>query len=131
MKDVFANRKKLLLIDEVRVITVPRYDELSVKNLSEKLKNDEILMAYMPTNLAKSRTLDRTYFHNVLNTVRPEVLPMAIKHANKVRFGQAGHDDEDHQEHIVVTQQWYATLTEHPFFSSKSILSFSNHDIIE
>ena len=78
LKDVFANRKKLLKTDEVRVITVPRYDELSVKNLYDKLKSDEELMVYMPTNLAKSWTIDRSYFHNVLNTVRPEILPMAI-----------------------------------------------------
>ena len=87
LKDVFANRKRLLKVTEICVITVPKYDELSVKNLFEKLKEDEELMLYLPTNIPKSRSIDRTYFHNVLNTVRPGVLPMAIQHANKVRFG--------------------------------------------
>ena len=48
-----------------------------------------------------------------------------------MRFGQAGHDDEDHQEHIVVSQQWYDTLTEYPFFSSKFFILLCNHVAIE
>ena len=40
---------------EVRKITVPRYDEMSVTALMEVMKDDERFMFYLPDRMAKGR----------------------------------------------------------------------------
>ena len=40
MRDVLANRKKLLSMEEVRAVNVPSYDELSVRNMWEEVLED-------------------------------------------------------------------------------------------
>jgi hypothetical protein len=39
-KDVFAERKKLIKITEIKHINVPHYPELSVKDIYDHYKND-------------------------------------------------------------------------------------------
>jgi len=61
----------LLKLQDVSWINVPHYAELAVKTLYEYYKNDEELMLYLPDKFAKGRQIDRSYFFNVLNTIRP------------------------------------------------------------
>ena len=37
IKEIFCGEKKLMKLREVKFITMPKYDELSVKNLYDKL----------------------------------------------------------------------------------------------
>ena len=53
------------------MIEVPRYDELVVKVLYPKFKNDATFMMYFPDRMPKGRWPDRTYFYTVLNTLYP------------------------------------------------------------
>ena len=66
LRDIFADRKKLLPLAEVKLVNVPAYDELSVKQLWPQLSGEIGFMAYMPDKLPKGRLPDRTYFFNVL-----------------------------------------------------------------
>ena len=68
LKEVLAEDKALLRLDQVSRINVPLYDELSVGNIWPMLKNDEKFMLYFPTKMAKGRVPDREYFFNILNT---------------------------------------------------------------
>lgn len=73
-KDVFAERKELLDISEVKHINVPHYPELNVKVIYEHYKNDALLKKFLPDKLAKGRQMDRTFFFNVFNTLYPDQL---------------------------------------------------------
>ena len=68
LKEVLAEDKALLRLEQVSRINVPLYDELSVGNIWPMLKNDEKFMLYFPTKMAKGRVPDREYFFNILNT---------------------------------------------------------------
>ena len=68
LKEVLAEDKALLRLEQVSRINVPLYDELSVGNIWPMLKSDEKFMLYFPTKMAKGRVPDREYFFNILNT---------------------------------------------------------------
>ena len=38
LKQIFANEKKLMKLSELKTVNVPKYDELSVKNVYLKFK---------------------------------------------------------------------------------------------
>ena len=69
LKLVLTEKKKLLLLSEVKHVNVPHYEELSVKKLWPMLQSDETFMHYMPDPTAAERLPERTYFFNVANTV--------------------------------------------------------------
>ena len=72
LKLVFADRKKFLKLADLRTVHVPKFDELSVKHIYPKIKDDREVMLYLPDVLPKGREPDRAYLFNVLNTLRPE-----------------------------------------------------------
>ena len=58
------------------------YDELSVKKLYPKFLDDDEVMKYLPDPRQDGRKPDRTYFFNLLNTLKPEYMRNIIQHAN-------------------------------------------------
>ena len=90
LKQVLAGEKRLLKIADVKYVTVPRFDELSVINLHPKFKEDPKFNVYMPDQMTKGKSIDREYFFNVLNTVHPEYLSKIMAHANEQRMTAAG-----------------------------------------
>ena len=71
LRAVLADKKKLLKLSDVKMINVPKYEELSVKKLFPYLKDDPIFMMYLPDKYPKGHPPDREYFFNVLNTLNP------------------------------------------------------------
>ena len=49
------------------------------------MSTDAQFMSFFPDNLPKGRSIDRTYFFNVLNTVYPEYTQSIIKYAEEQR----------------------------------------------
>ena len=74
MKAVLAGQKDLLKKDQVKEITVPKYDELSVKALWPTFKDDPDFTCYFPEKFAEDRFPSREFFFNVLNTVHGDYL---------------------------------------------------------
>ena len=54
-KDVFAGRKKLLKLREVKFIAVTKYDELSVKGLYGEFMSLDGMAQYFPDKYPKGR----------------------------------------------------------------------------
>ena len=54
-KEIFAEKKLLIRKKHVMMIVVPRYDELSVKNLYEKLLALDNMEKYFPSVYPKGR----------------------------------------------------------------------------
>ena len=72
LKDVLAERKQLFRLEQVKFVTVPLYDELSLKNLGPQMENDAQFTSFFPDNMPRGRSIDRSYFFNVLHTLYPE-----------------------------------------------------------
>ena len=83
LKEVLSEKKKLLELNSVKRINVPKYDELSVLSFWPQMQQDEQFMLYFPTKFPKGRVPDREYFWNIMNTLMPEYTESLIKHANE------------------------------------------------
>ena len=108
LKEVFAEDKALLRLNQVSRINVPLYDELSVCNIWPMIKSDEKLMLYFPTKMAKNRLPDREYMFNILNTFQPAYLQTLISHSNGQRNSVA--NDAIAREAIEVSDDWWNAL---------------------
>ena len=104
--------------DDVNRVAIPKYEELSVANLLEAMKNNETFMRYFPSQMPKGRQIDRTFFFNVFNTLHPEVLAQYLDHARAQRFTAVS--EEQKKETIEITPVWLELLNKIPFKSSKS-----------
>jgi hypothetical protein len=69
LRDVFAGKKHLIPRDQLRPISVPEYDELSVKNLWQEVLQDKELCSYFPSSISEKNLPPREFFFNVINTV--------------------------------------------------------------
>ena len=71
-KLVLTGEKQLLELKRVKFVTVPKYDELSVKRFWPMLQSDKTFMRYMPepSGEGEGRLVDREYFWNIANTVQ-------------------------------------------------------------
>ena len=117
LKEVFAEDKALLRLNQVSRINVPLYDELSVANIWPMMKSDEKFMMYFPTKMAKNRLPDRGYMFNILNTIQPNYLQALITHANDQRNSVS--NEAIAREAIEVTDDWWNALNSVPFISRK------------
>ena len=54
-KDIFAEKKQLIKKKHVHYIEVPKYDELSVKNLYDKFMGIPLMKNYFPDKYPKGR----------------------------------------------------------------------------
>jgi hypothetical protein len=55
LKDIFSGKKRLLKLKDVRMIQVPKYDEISVKNLYDKLVGLPGMEELFPEKYPKGR----------------------------------------------------------------------------
>ena len=86
IKQVLRDEKQLLDINSVKYVTVPYYDELSVKNFWPRVQTDAEFMKYMPDPTPDGRLPDRKFFWNVLNTVQTKYVKDVITYANEQRM---------------------------------------------
>ena len=80
-KDIFAEKKLLIKKKHVMQIDVLKFDELSVKNLYDKLQALDNMDKYFPDSYPKGRQCDRDYLFNVANTLHTGVVQELIDHA--------------------------------------------------
>ena len=82
-KDIFSEKKLLIKKKNVLYVEVPKFDELSVKNLYDKLLALDNMSKYFPDQYPKGRQCDREYMFNVANTLHEGVVQELIDHAVK------------------------------------------------
>ena len=73
-KLVLMGKKKLLKRADVNFVEVARFDELSVKNLYDKLIKLEGMPDYFPDKYPKGRCSEREYMFNIANTLHEAVV---------------------------------------------------------
>ena len=110
---ILQEKKRLLKLKDKKSISVPHYDELSVKNLWPRFKLDAEFMKLMPDKLPKGKQVDRKYFWTCLNTLYPAYAEDLIKNANANR--NRGGMAETAQDEILISDSWWAKLNEMPY----------------
>ena len=82
---ILSGEKKLLTLKELRTISVPAHPELAVHKLYTEFASRAAIAVYMPPKLCKGRSLDKSYFWNVVNTLSPSEVQAMLKHDNSQR----------------------------------------------
>ena len=121
LRQILLEQKKLLTLAEVKMVEVPKFQELSVQNLYPKFQSKPEMMAYFPDQLPKGRMPDRSYFFNVMNTLYPDYTQQLIQKANSNRVIATPSDDQ--HEFVHISEEWWQKLNELPQFKCKYILS--------
>ena len=81
LRDILQDKKKLMKQADITPITVPKYDELSVKAMLPEWQAQPDFWVYFPDKLAKDRLPDRTYFFTIMNSLHPEYVAAMIRNA--------------------------------------------------
>ena len=89
LKKVLRNEKSLLKMEEVKLVKVPTYEELSVKAMYDEVLEDEDVRKYLPDQGAKAKPIHRFFFFNILNSVYPEYVQALIEESQR-RRNEAG-----------------------------------------
>ena len=71
-KEVFENKKTMMIYSKVSQVSWPNYSEISVTKLWPEFKKRPLVMEYMPSKINKGRQIDKKYFFDILNTIYPE-----------------------------------------------------------
>ena len=71
---MFAEDKKAFKLSFVSFINVPVLDEISVKNIMEMVRNDEVVCSYLPDEYLQNKTPDRQFLMNIVNSIYPQYL---------------------------------------------------------
>ena len=85
IRDVLTDKKKLLLMNSVKMIKVPKFPELNVRDILEDLSDDENVMMHLPFSNNHKKPIDRDYFFNIVNTLLPEYIKNLISHSIECR----------------------------------------------
>ena len=80
-KKLFAGDKKLMKLTAVNLINVPKYDEISVKNLYSQLIVLNEMKPYFPDKYNKGRQCERDYMFNIANSLHPTIIKEVVEHA--------------------------------------------------
>lgn len=119
-KEILSGKKKLLKLQDVKFISVIKYDELSVKHLYDKFLGLDGVKDYFPSKYARGRQCDRDYMFNVANTLHNDVVKELVEHALKQRH--AINIDRVTGESILMNDYWKDELKSLPVVSHVSLL---------
>ena len=105
LRQILAEEKKVFKRTEIKTIKIPMFDELSVKNLWDEVKDDPKVMAYLPDIKDTTKHVEREFFHNILNTVHPAFMDDIVKHAYALR--NKPELDEEKKDYILISDDWF------------------------
>ena len=117
LKAVLADKKKLMALKDVKWVQVPKFEELSVDNIMNLMKDDEAFKSYFPDKLPKGRNPGREYTWNILNSLYEPYVLKLISHANRQRY--TAENEERKNETIEISDDWMEKLLRNPFVSCK------------
>ena len=106
LRDLLRGRKNYFQLFEVNQINVPKFKALSVGKVYEKVKDNDLIMSYIPDfdpeETEPKVALCREFFFNIINTLDPEFFPKAIESIEAQRLeAQSGTTAENLQVEII------------------------------
>ena len=115
IQEILRGDKKLVPLKELKPVAVGHWPEVSVLSLYPLYKDRSQVSDYLPSKMPKGRTLDRTYFFNVLNTFLGDELQAILQHAHQQRNSVS--EQNQKQEAIVLSEQMAEDLFKYPWIS--------------
>ena len=80
-------QKSYYVTKDVKLVSVPRYSEITVKQVINFIFDKPHILKYIP-NLKKSsdKSMDREFLFNIVNTVEPEYFPELVRQVEAERM---------------------------------------------
>ena len=82
---MLGGEKKLCPLSELKPVAIGHYPEVSVKALFPMYCDRPEVRDYFPSKVCKGRSLDKTYFFNILNKFVHNELQAILSHAHTQR----------------------------------------------
>ena len=118
MRDILSEKKLHLKQNEINKMSVPLYQEISVKSLYPDAMKDPLLSKYLPNPDQLSGKLpERDFFFGILCTLKQQYMKDIITDANGKRF--KADKDDDKKAAIALSDSWLQELMKHPYHSRK------------
>ena len=115
LKDLLSGKKLYMHTFDIRPVSVPRWKDVSINQIFERVKDCEEVMKYIPEFDQEKYTakeyLDRAWFFNIINTIDPSFFPKVIEEIDEQRLIE--HRNENPEEHEVTVVQELVDLIEH------------------
>jgi hypothetical protein len=87
LRAIVADQKKILKQSEIRSMIIPRYEELSVKNLYAEAMKDPLISSYLPDpDHCSTEFPERSFFFGIIATLKTDYLTKIIKDAHAARY---------------------------------------------
>lgn len=87
VRAILQNKKRALKSIEIKKINVPKYEEISVKNLYNDAMSDPDLAQYLPDpKMSSGKLPEREFFFGIMATIRADYLNKIIQDADQIRF---------------------------------------------
>ena len=117
-KSITEGREESAELNWIIHLTIPSYEEISVKNLFDDAINTPILKDYLPSSeMLSNRLPERDFFFGILATLKQDYLKLIIKDAHEVRMKPE--EDREEKSGILLSDTWLEELKKYPFLSSK------------
>ena len=105
MRDILSEKKSHLKRNEISMMQMPLYTELSVKALYPDAMKDPAVAKYLPTlDQLSGKMPERDFFFGILFTAKMQFMRYVIAEANERRF-KASKDDTK-QSGIAISDSW-------------------------
>ena len=100
-------------LNDLRPVNCGHWPEVSVKGLYKEFAERPEIPPYLPPKLNKGRTLDKTYFFNIVSTFFNEEFKSILDFANKQRNSET--EVKEKQESILMSEEMAELMFKHPF----------------
>ena len=121
LAQILIDEKKALERLKVPRCNIPKWPELAVHLVWERVKNDPNVMVYFPPERSDSKLPPRDYFWGILTAINPAFVESLVGEARQIRV--------QHRQGIVqrgntltkigITKEWAHKLLDKPFVSRK------------
>ena len=87
LRAILNGQKSYYVTKDVKLVSVPRYSEITVKQVINFIFDKPHILKYIP-NLKKSsdKSMDREFLFNIVNTVEPEYFPELVRQVEAERM---------------------------------------------
>ena len=92
---ILRGEKKILHLDDIKPVKVADKRFITVKNVCEQVKNNEVYMRYLPD---KPSSAGRQFIFNIVNTLDPDYFRYAQREVEKRRIAKAHKEKEEQVE---------------------------------
>jgi hypothetical protein len=114
MAQVLGGVKRLCARDNLHSVNVPRFPELDFEVCVEKWGHYPLVALTLPDMDQQSKTFDREFFFDVVNTVYPRSMTLLLETIRHKRVEREVLEEEAYQEYVPEMEEYLRSVSDLP-----------------